>query len=354
MFRALYLNRRNKAGCKYNAHFWDCYPETTLRGIKARNNKLCYFSIMKDFRFIQHMQQLIWFTAPGEPQCFKNQSTPSILGMLKWQLVAKQNIWTWGSCPVLITPFLMQVGFSEASRSSFQLLLTLVLELRKSHGLTEHSVRSRRKCFTLIVKVWWDKTRIVSHPHRAASRGSSPCLEHIHPELGNSKGAKPRPTLREAQGSCMPAAWCIRAGWGEQQQQRTAPGAALGVKVKRMFLEDRSNVSVSRLLLHKGVYNHVICCAFNAFLSFHQLQIRKHPKAGDSMLNLLLSATINSFSWLFKTQLYQVSTRKRMKMALTSICCTAVPPPSLSLKAHQSHITPLLPSKERTPSATSL
>jgi len=171
------------------------------------------------------------------------------------------------------------------------------------------------------------------------------------PRAGQFKGCK---TTADPQGSTRQLHACSLMCSGRVRGAAAASGAALGAKVKRMFLEDRSNVSVSRLLLHKGVYNHVICCAFNAFLSFHQLQIRKHPKAGDSMLNLLLSATINSFSWLFKTQLYQVSTRKRMKMALTSICCTAVPPPSLSLKAHQSHITPLLPSKERTPSATSL
>lgn len=229
MFRALYLNRRNKAGCKYNAHFWDCYPETTLTGIKARNNKLCYFSIMKDFRFIPHMQQLIWFAAPGESQCFKNQSTPSVLGRLKWELVEKQNIWTWGSCPVVITFFLMQIGFNETAQSSFHLLLILLYQNCKRAAATQNTVRSRRKCFTRIVKAWWDKTWIVSHPRRAASRGSFPCLEHIHPELDNSKCAKPQLTFREAESRCLPAApsllpaWCSQAGWGEQQQPQELP-----------------------------------------------------------------------------------------------------------------------------------
>lgn len=176
------------------------------------------------------------------------------------------------------------------------------------------------------------------------------------PRAGQFKVCK---TTADLQGStkqlhaCSPKPAACLVHSGRARGAAAAPGTALGAKVKRISLEDRSNVTVNRLFRTQGVYNRVIRCAFNAFLSFHQLQIRKHPKAGDSMLNLLLSATINSFSWLFKTQLYQVSTRKRVKMALTSICCTAVPLLSFSVKAHRSHVTPSLPSKERTPSATS-
>lgn len=114
--------------------------------------------------------------------------------------------------------------------------------------------------------------------------------------------------------------------------------------------------------MHERVCSHIGVCIFNTSLSFHQFQIRKHPKDGDSMLNLLLSTTINSFSRLFKTQLYQVSTRKRMKIVQILICCiivcstksVAVPTTiPFFLKTHWSHIATLLSAKDGTPSATS-
>lgn len=114
--------------------------------------------------------------------------------------------------------------------------------------------------------------------------------------------------------------------------------------------------------MHERVCSHIGVCIFNTSLSFHQFQIRKHPKDGDSMLNLLLSTTINSFSRLFKTQLYQVSTRKRMKIVQILICCIivcstkAVAVPTtipFFLKTHWSHIATLLSAKDGTPSATS-